>query len=160
MFGKGNIPKHLPDVGSEASSKPTDGIPIRERLQRWAEAHEGSGTKPMPPDAFIYGSIANNVSRTQSTGSSEMDQIRSTGDNMAETKAGLVDDHSEVSIVGVDSRAPGDLVELRFVANFVLWNCDPISVLRLTLFADNQVPGYRYSQYTWDILVTETTFTL
>ncbi|KAF5125947.1 Mitochondrial protein cyt-4 [Metarhizium anisopliae] len=86
----------------------------------------------MPPEAFIHGVIANNVSRTQSTGSSELDRLRSTTRNMTDTgKNEPTNDDAEASIVGSDSRSPGDLVELRQQGSRV-----PVFAIYLGYFGD------------------------
>ncbi|KAK8924711.1 Mitochondrial protein cyt-4 [Metarhizium anisopliae] len=86
----------------------------------------------MPPEAFIHGSIANNVSRTQSTGSSELDRLRSATRNMTDTgKNEPTNDDAEASIVGSDSRSPGDLVELRQQGSRV-----PVFAIYLGYFGD------------------------
>ncbi|KAK2592318.1 3'-5' RNA exonuclease complex component [Conoideocrella luteorostrata] len=86
----------------------------------------------MPADAFIYGNIANNVSRTQSTGSSELDQLRSTAGGMTDgSKEGPTGGDAESSIVATDSQSPGDLVELRQIGSRV-----PLFAIYLGYFGD------------------------
>ncbi|KAM0254815.1 hypothetical protein ACHAQJ_006414 [Trichoderma viride] len=68
----------------------------------------------MPPDMILYGNISNDLSRTQSTGSSEMDQLRPSQAGMTdEVDEDLGDQDTEAAAVGVSSRYPGDLVELK-----------------------------------------------
>ncbi|KAG5999909.1 hypothetical protein E4U43_001800 [Claviceps pusilla] len=74
----------------------------------------------MPPDALIYGGISNNISRTQSTGSSELDQLRSTPSSTTEESDGeIVNADADIAVVGSDSRSPGDLVEIRQIGSRV-----------------------------------------
>lgn len=68
----------------------------------------------MPPDMILYGSVSNHLSRTQSTGSSEMDQLRPSQAGMTdEFEEDVGADEPEAAAVGVSSRQPGDLVELK-----------------------------------------------
>ncbi|KIE01846.1 Mitochondrial protein cyt-4, partial [Metarhizium majus ARSEF 297] len=131
--GKSHIPDPLNDGFCRAADTGAiDGLPIRERLRRWTVENEHLGTKSMPPEAFIHGGIANNVSRTQSTGSSELDRLRSTTRNMTDTgKNEPTNDDAEASIVGSDSRSPGDLVELRQQGSRV-----PVFAIYLGYFGD------------------------
>ncbi|TWU78399.1 hypothetical protein ED733_008773 [Metarhizium rileyi] len=131
-YGKVNIPKAPNDDLTATDTQVLESLPIRERLRRWTEANEHIGARDMPTDAFIHGSIANNLSRTQSTGSSEMDRLRSSTRSMADTdKKVPTNDDAEVSIVGSDSRSPGDLVELRQQGSRV-----PMFAIYLGFFGD------------------------
>ncbi|KAL7922598.1 hypothetical protein ACQKWADRAFT_312833 [Trichoderma austrokoningii] len=68
----------------------------------------------MPPDMILYGSVSNDLSRTQSTGSSDMDQLRPTKAGMTdEFGDDLGDEEIQVDAVSESSRYPGDLVELK-----------------------------------------------
>jgi hypothetical protein len=89
-------------------------LPIRQRLRLWAAQDKQNNSDSMPPDMILYGSVSNDLSRTQSTGSSDMDQLRP-------NKAGMTDEFGEdvgdedvqVGAVSESSRHPGDLVELK-----------------------------------------------
>ncbi|KHN94169.1 Mitochondrial protein cyt-4 [Metarhizium album ARSEF 1941] len=86
----------------------------------------------MPSDACIDARIVNNISRTQSTGSSEFDQLRSTARSTTDMSSeGPTNDSAEASIVGSDSRSPGDLVELIQQASRV-----PMFAIYLGYFGD------------------------
>ena len=69
----------------------------------------------MPLDAFISGSIANNMSRTQSTGSSELDQLQAASSGMAAEpeQEPRGDEDTALAVVGANTIEAGDLVELR-----------------------------------------------
>lgn len=110
----------------------------------------------MPPDVLLYGSVANSLSRTQSTGSAELDQLRSTEGAMADDPEGGVDNgDAETTVTGVGSRAPGDLVELRYDSIDSHPHCDwPLIDLK-----DNLDHECLYLPYIWDHSVTGITFT-
>ncbi|POR35631.1 Mitochondrial protein cyt-4, partial [Tolypocladium paradoxum] len=115
LYGQSNIPKaplnrhSLPGTG-----KPKKSLPIRERLRQWTIANDEQHSRAMPPDVFIHGSIANSLSRTQATGSSDLDHLRSTdGGTTNASGAEPASEDAEAVGVRVDSRSPGDLVELR-----------------------------------------------
>lgn len=62
----------------------------------------------------LYGGVSNHLSRTQSTGSSEMDQLRPVQTGMTdEFEEDLGGDEPETAAVGGSTRQPGDLVELK-----------------------------------------------
>ncbi|EHK45206.1 hypothetical protein TRIATDRAFT_221436 [Trichoderma atroviride IMI 206040] len=68
----------------------------------------------MPPDMILYGSGSNDLSRTQSTGSSDMDQLRPNKAGMTDEFGDDVGDEDvQVGAVSDSSRHPGDLVELK-----------------------------------------------
>ncbi|KAK1253669.1 hypothetical protein MKX07_001746 [Trichoderma sp. CBMAI-0711] len=74
----------------------------------------------MPPDMVLYGGVSNHLSRTQSTGSSEMDQLRPVQTGMTdEMEEELGDGEPETAAVGVSTRQPGDLVELKQIGSRV-----------------------------------------
>ncbi|GAB0138516.1 hypothetical protein EsDP_00006751 [Epichloe bromicola] len=132
-YGNTNILLSQKDNVDESTKHDSgDSLPIRERLRQWSGTNELIGARSMPPDAFIHGSIANNVSRTQSTGSSDLDQLRSTSGTTTEgSKGESVNTDAEFSIVGSDSRSQGDLVELRQVGSRV-----PVFAVYLGYFGD------------------------
>jgi hypothetical protein len=62
----------------------------------------------------LYGGVSNDLSRTQSTGSSEMDQLRPVQTGMTDAiEEDLGDGEPETAAVGVSTRQPGDFVELK-----------------------------------------------
>ncbi|KYK56034.1 Mitochondrial protein cyt-4 [Drechmeria coniospora] len=112
---------------------PDKALPIRERLRRWAaeqdEQHVRS--RAMPPDVFLHGSISNSLSRTQTTGSSDLDQLRST-DAALTPASGIGTEPGDADIVvPIGSGNPGDLVELRQTGSRV-----PIFAVYLGFFGD------------------------
>ncbi|KAL7799113.1 hypothetical protein V8C37DRAFT_366612 [Trichoderma ceciliae] len=111
-YGQSHIPKSVPlfkSAGQDARY-----LPIRKRLRLWTALDGQNSPDSMPPDMILYGNISNNLSRTQSTGSSEMDQLRPSQAGMTEElEDDLGDQDTEVAAVGVSSRHPGDLVELK-----------------------------------------------
>ncbi|KAK5987586.1 Mitochondrial protein cyt-4 [Cladobotryum mycophilum] len=107
-------------LSTQEAQEQDDYLPIRERLRSWIKHNEQKLPDDMPQDTFIYGSVSNNLTRTQSTGSSEMDQLRSTRGGMTDDPEGDQGNaDTEVSVVGVGSRRPGDLVELRATSSRV-----------------------------------------
>ncbi|KAG6036432.1 hypothetical protein E4U41_005725 [Claviceps citrina] len=116
LTGDGKFPaflkfKHKPSQPIENNL--TDNSRIRQQLREWLRTNDIAAS-PMPPDSLMYGNIANNVSRTQCTGSSELDQLRSAPGGVTEefeAQSGNTD--AEVSSVGSDMWSAGDLVELR-----------------------------------------------
>ncbi|KAG6250848.1 hypothetical protein E4U46_003310 [Claviceps purpurea] len=118
------------------AEKPTadengDDLPIRERLRQWLNENDVN-TAAMPADAVIYWGVTNNINRTQSTGSSEMDELRTTPESL--TEGGIVDEgqaEAEISSVASDSRNPGDLVEMRQLGSRV-----PVFAVYIGWFGD------------------------
>lgn len=89
-------------------------LSIREQLHLWTAETERKSALAIPPDASIYGRISNSLSRSHSTGSSELDQLKSLETGMSNDSSNqLANGDTEVNLVGNDSRSPGDLVELR-----------------------------------------------
>ncbi|KAG5915752.1 hypothetical protein E4U42_007919 [Claviceps africana] len=115
LLGKAKIPAFLKDdVDQSTEDNSDDDLPIRERLGQWLKINDTISASFMPPDAHIYGGITNSLSRTQSSGSSELDELRSTSRSM--TEGGAEDSANtgvDVTSVGSASRRPGDLVEMR-----------------------------------------------
>ncbi|TFB04358.1 hypothetical protein CCMA1212_003650 [Trichoderma ghanense] len=113
QYGQSHVPKSVPQP--ESADQYASYLPIRKRLRLWT-AQYGEQTNPdsMPPDMVLYGGVSNHLSRTQSTGSSEMDQLRPVQTGMTdEFDEDLGDDEPETAAVGVSTRQPGDLVELK-----------------------------------------------
>ncbi|KAG5950313.1 hypothetical protein E4U53_005276 [Claviceps sorghi] len=135
LLGKAKIPAFLKDHVDQSTEDASDAdLPIRERLRQWLKTNDAIGAKFMPQDAHIYGGITNNLSRTQSTDSSELDQLRSTPRSMAETEGDTgepVSADAEIASVGSDSRSPGDLVEMRQIGSRV-----PVFAVYLGYFGD------------------------
>ncbi|KAG6000527.1 hypothetical protein E4U21_005356 [Claviceps maximensis] len=117
--GKSQIPGILQDhVDQSVEDDSGVDLPIRERLRQWLRTNDTIGASIMPPDSVIHGGITNTISRTQSTGSSELDHLRPTSGSMAEGNDGeLVDTGADISSVGSTSRNPGDLVEMRQIGS-------------------------------------------
>lgn len=92
-------------------------LPIREQLRQWAKENDGRKYSLMPPDVFIYGTIGNNVVRTQATGSVDLDHLRTADDDLT-ASCGIepMSEYTETPAAVADSRMPGDLVELRLEA--------------------------------------------
>lgn len=72
--------------------------------------NEAQAASSLPPDMLLHGSISNSLTRSQSTGSAEMDNLKGVDDTSAET---LDQDIVPDGVVGTASQQPGDLVELR-----------------------------------------------
>ncbi|PTB69815.1 RNB-domain-containing protein [Trichoderma citrinoviride] len=108
---------HLPTSASqlESANQHAPYLPIRKRLRLWTAQHgEQTNADSMPPDMVLYGGVSNHLSRTQSTGSSEMDQLRPVQTGMTdEFEEDLGGDEPETAAVGGSTRQPGDLVELK-----------------------------------------------
>jgi len=75
-YGRSNIPK-APSVKTVAVNRERK-LPIRERLRQWTAEQDQQHARAMPPDVFIYGTIANSLNRTQTTGSGLLMQVRLT----------------------------------------------------------------------------------
>lgn len=85
--------------------------PIRQKLRDWvAENQAHPPNSPLPPDMVLHGTISNSFTRSQSTGSAEMDNLKSVDGSLVETQ-----DHEMIApgSVGTAYQQPGDLVELR-----------------------------------------------
>lgn len=114
-IGRANIPRAQPQETSSAEAADRlEKLPIRERLRQWDVVNGQLHVRNIPVDLSVYGTLSNTISRSQATGSSAMDQLRpingqdshgSGGDPASEDDGGAA--------VGLDSRDPGDLVELR-----------------------------------------------
>ena len=65
------------------------------------------------PDTSFYSKVSNSNSRPQSTGSSELDNFRSSVDGMADASEGAGSEDAELSVLGSAARTPGDLVEMK-----------------------------------------------
>lgn len=104
-----------------AAEEPPARTPIRERLRHWVPADdELPRARAIPGDMPVLGGMANMLSRTQSTGSSTLDEIRSGDVSHADSPEGEPDSQdSEGAIVGIGRRSPGDLVELRSIGSRV-----------------------------------------
>lgn len=110
-YGQSHVPKSAPQ---DLTDKDLSYLPIRKRLQLWTAQNGQYSSDSMPPDMILYGSVSNHLSRTQSTGSSEMDQLRPSQAGMTdEFEEDVGADEPEAAAVGVSSRQPGDLVELK-----------------------------------------------
>ncbi|PNY23928.1 Mitochondrial protein cyt-4 [Tolypocladium capitatum] len=133
LYGQSNIPKAPPNGHSlPGTGKPKRSLPIREQLRQWTMANDHQYSRAMPPDVFIHGSIANSLSRTQATGSSDLDHLRSADGGMTEgSGAEPASQDADAAGVSVDSRSPGDLVELRQTGSRV-----PVFGVYLGFFGD------------------------
>ncbi|UNI15127.1 Exoribonuclease II [Purpureocillium takamizusanense] len=108
--GRINIPKAPSDKSSTADRERK--VPIRERLQQWAAEQGQQHALTLPPDIFMYGTISNSLSRAESTGSSALDQLKPADSSSPDGVGGERDQEDSELAVAVDSREPGDLVEL------------------------------------------------
>ncbi|KAL6872602.1 RNB domain-containing protein [Trichoderma longibrachiatum] len=118
-LGQSHVPTSAPQL--ESADQYASYLPIRQRLRLWTAQH-GEPTNPdsMPPDMVLYGGVSNHLSRTQSTGSSEMDQLRPVQTGMTdEFEEDLGGDEPETAAVGGSTRQPGDLVELKQIGSRV-----------------------------------------
>lgn len=114
-------PSNFPRVAQSSipSEQPKDDnkkskIPIRERLRQWLEEQVQQGSKKLPTDGALLGSIKNSLSRPQSIESAEMNDIRTadpTFEGSSSPEEGT--DYTEALVVGADNQVAGDLVELR-----------------------------------------------
>lgn len=115
-FGKLVTPTVQPEGTSPGDPEALqENLPIRERLRQWDLLHSEEGhIRDLPIDVSVYGTISNTINRTQATGSSAMDQLRPSNSEDADGSGGdPVSEHDGGAAVGLDSRDPGDLVELR-----------------------------------------------
>lgn len=105
---------HIPKAAPEASSR-LDTRPIRERLADWVPTEER--VQQIIPDLSFYSKVTNSNTRSQSTGSSELDNFKSTKEGMTEAEDGAfaAGEDAETAVVGSSVRTPGDLVEIRCV---------------------------------------------
>ncbi|KAH6604675.1 mitochondrial cyt-4, partial [Trichoderma cornu-damae] len=111
-YGQSHIPQSIPKP--QLADQDARYLPIRKRLQLWAAQNGQNSPDTMPPDMILYGNVSNDLSRTQSTGSAEMDQLRPSQAGMTDDfEDDLGDQDTEAAAVGVSSRHPGDLVELK-----------------------------------------------
>ncbi|RFU78784.1 mitochondrial cyt-4 [Trichoderma arundinaceum] len=110
-YGQSHVPKSIPQ--SKWTDQDVSYLPIRKRLRLWTDQSGQNSPNSMPPDMILYGNVSNNLSRTQSTGSSEMDQMRPTQTGMAEDFEEDLGDQDTEAAIGGSSRHPGDLVELK-----------------------------------------------
>ncbi|EGR47778.1 uncharacterized protein TRIREDRAFT_63400, partial [Trichoderma reesei QM6a] len=118
-YGQSHVPQSAPQL--ESADQYASYLPIRKRLRLWT-AQYGEQTNPdsMPPDMVLYGGVSNDLSRTQSTGSSEMDQLRPVQTGMTDAiEEDLGDGEPETAAVGVSTRQPGDFVELKQIGSRV-----------------------------------------
>ena len=99
-------------TGADAKTKPSQ---IRERLRQWAIQNEGELAKPaetMPGEDWTGERGGNYITRTQASASPAWESLQGKEQGMASIgDPEMIEprDHE----VGVDSRQPGDLVELR-----------------------------------------------
>ncbi|KAF4982975.1 hypothetical protein FDECE_17409 [Fusarium decemcellulare] len=110
VFGLENIPKSAPPAPTLPS--PLDKRPVRKRLRDWKAGHDDR-VGQLAPDLTFWSKVTNSNTRPQSTGSTEMDHIKSGAAGMAETAEAVNGEDPELSIVGSKARTPGDLVEMR-----------------------------------------------
>lgn len=97
-----------------------DSRPIRERLADWVPTEER--VQQIVPDMSFYSKVMNSNTRSQSTGSSELDNFKSSTEGMVEAGDGAfaTGEDVEASVVGSSTRNPGDLVEIRSVSELPL----------------------------------------
>ncbi|KAG5978023.1 hypothetical protein E4U55_006412 [Claviceps digitariae] len=133
LHDESRIPAFVKDNVDQSTKDGSDNdLPIRERLREWLRMNGSVCSSAMPSDSPMYGGITNSISRTHSTGSSELDQLRSTPRNMTEESTGeLVNTDPDISSVGSDSRNPGDLVEMRQLGSRV-----PVFAIYLGYFGE------------------------
>lgn len=107
-------------------------MPVRQRLHYWEQQNESQ--KPLKPlgDSNLYGTMSNNMSRTQTTKAADMNNLRpdATGSqNGSAMEFSLEND--EHAIVGTDTSKPGDMVEIRNIGSRM-----PILAIYLGFFGD------------------------
>ncbi|XP_044714875.1 RNB domain-containing protein [Hirsutella rhossiliensis] len=114
-LGRTNIPNAQPEETSpDDSAERLQNLPIRERLQQWDLLNGQGDIRDLPLDVSVYGTISNTINRTQATGSSVMDRLRpSNGEDAHGSGGDPASEDDGGAAVGLDSRDPGDLVELR-----------------------------------------------
>ncbi|CAM1507237.1 Fc.00g068780.m01.CDS01 [Cosmosporella sp. VM-42] len=121
------IPKSTPRIPPEFDRRS-----IREKLGQWAvENGDQEPVQQLVPDTTFYGKVSNSNSRPQSTGSSELDVFRTSGDGMPDASEGIASEDAELSIVGSTARNPGDLVEMKHTGSRT-----PIFAIYLGYFGD------------------------
>lgn len=98
----------------ESTEKPqTNKTPsIRERLASWTPPKGSEEHFELPSDGGITGKSPNSVAKSQTSGSHNLNTMRPNVEGMTDyTQGGRTINHDFE--VGVDSRQPGDLVEIR-----------------------------------------------
>ncbi|KAK7228560.1 hypothetical protein V2G26_000730 [Clonostachys chloroleuca] len=117
-FGPSHFPDHSQpgkhDEKPDTKSKP---LSIRVRLASWNSTNEHQNVILNPiHDKLAYTKSPNALVRSQSTGSAELESFKASRAGMT---AVVADDWVGTSLleVGVDSRQPGDLVEIRYQAS-------------------------------------------
>lgn len=103
---------HISNLAPRVAQQP-DRRPIRQRLRDWAPDSPDLRIQQLIPDMSFYGKVTNSNTRPQSTGSSELDNFKTSLEGMAEVPDGAVGGDAELAIVGNNSRSPGDLVEMK-----------------------------------------------
>ena len=84
-------------------------VPVREQLRLWAMENDSKMVLPLQ-DQSLLGRNANMVTRPQHSGARELELFQPTQGGMDQS----VDELNNADLeVGLDSRSPGDLVELR-----------------------------------------------
>ncbi|ATY63088.1 mitochondrial exoribonuclease [Cordyceps militaris] len=108
-FGKNNIPSTL-ILNPESIPE----LPVRERLQYWVQENDSKKAPKMLSDANLYGTMSNNMSRTQVSKATNLSNLKA-GPVGSQTGSAMEFnlERDEHSIVGTDTAKPGDLVELR-----------------------------------------------
>ncbi|KAH7133531.1 hypothetical protein EDB81DRAFT_104603 [Dactylonectria macrodidyma] len=127
-IGPLNIPKSVP-VQPQAPAK-KDRRPIRVQLQDWVPNPDLQADS-LASDAAFYQKVTNNNTRSQSTGNSELEYIKSSRGGMADVPDDSTHEDSEVAIVGSNARVPGDLVELKQISSRA-----PVFAIYLGYFGD------------------------
>jgi hypothetical protein len=117
-FGPSNFKTTKNGDKQAASDKPR---PIRERLLSWVP-DVGLETYKIPDDSSMFGKQPNSVTRSQSSGAVELGVMRPNDRGMTPLFEDVRVGRHDLE-VGVDSRQPGDLVEIRYVFDWSLPNC-------------------------------------
>ncbi|KJZ76571.1 hypothetical protein HIM_03907 [Hirsutella minnesotensis 3608] len=115
-FGQTNIPKAK--IVGKPPPKPARNqycrkVPIRDSLKQWEKEHCDEALPELPQDLPLFGGPTNTLNRTQTTGSSSLNQLRFKTVDVDDFTGYMDGNDAEGVFVGLGPRNPGDLVELR-----------------------------------------------
>jgi hypothetical protein len=110
-------PRRLPAASTRVNRSRKAGNPqIRDKLRTWEAEHGDAQSVTQPLDTSFFAQVGNDIGRAQGTQHSAVDSILGSDHRVGgDLLSGLDGPDDEAATVGVDSRQPGDLVELRFV---------------------------------------------